>query len=695
MNANRQTAVVIGGLIALAAAVGAIVFALSGSQGVTWFVLIGIPVIVVVGIMLYVRGVIAQSGTSEEQFVRTRGRSVSEEYQSTLRRIQELRTAYPNWEPQVDARLESIGGDFESQGVRFDLDTGAFDLNSVGSADIQEFERLSGEIEGIDETVASTFREFVNTELSRMDRTRSRLDEVDLVESAGTFDQLTGTESVPDCRDRLDGAREETTAAVETAVETVREMGRGEARASDVNAIDRELDAATAALDQYDFESATESILEARDQLREQFSGSFEASQDAMLRLIEQVEQANVEGAVEAGSMDDLRRIKSTVDGIDSALDLAELSQLRAELREVCVDMIETMEQEIDANARRLREAELPSGYYTEPAVVGEQFTDTLSSIDDLDAFTDRWTDVAVELKEAHETTESKAAVVDAYDDVAERIERTLNRQGEVTGDDLPMRYPDQFLGLYFRQNEGVEFDPSVPLLRRADVESYGLAVDVSYERGSETPRTATLELNGGGYDETVTVETRVAGTASFESVPAGTHTLSAAPGDDEFGQIERELQVDGDSTVAIEFTERGLREQVCADIDVDIESVLPEMEPRLESLFSEEGYVSSTMQLPVQSSFAPCLLAVWGERTNRGLCRDGEEIIVYDHSQLTQELTNVLRYNVEAGEQLRYDDLRRNFLSAPVPDGVIRDVIGSVESDHSVTPAEAGIKIQ
>ena len=695
MNANRQTAVVIGGLIALAAALGAIVFALSGSQGITWFVLVGIPLIVVVGIVLYVRGVIAQSGTSEEQFVRTRGRAVSEEYQSTLRQIHELRTAYPNWEARIDARLESVGGDFESQGVSFDLDTGAFDLNSVGSADIQEFERLSGEIDQLNETVESTFQEFVNAELSRMERTLSRLEEVDLVQSAETFDQLNSNEAVPDCRDRLDGARAETTASVETAVETVREMGRGEARASDVNAIGRELDAATAALAEYEFESATESVLEARDQLREQFSGSFEDSRDAMLRLIRQVEGANVESAVEAATMEDLRRIESRVDGIDSALDLAELSQLRAELRRVCVDMIETMEREIDANARTLREAELPSGYYTEPAVVGEQFTDAFDNIDDLDAFTDRWTDVAGELREAHETTESKAAVVDAYDDVADRIEQTLDRQGEVTGDDLPMRYPDQFLGLYFRQNEGVEFDPDVPLVRRGDVETYDLGVEVTYEHGSETPRTATLELNGGGYDATATVETRVAGTASFESVPTGTHTLSAAPGDDDFGRIERELRVDNDSTVSVEFTERGLRDQLCADIDVDIESVLPEMQPRLESLFDQEGYVSSTMQLPVRSSFAPCLLAVWGERTNRGLCRDGEKIIVYDHSQLTQELTNVLRYNAEAGEQLRYDELRRNFLSAPVPDGVIRDVIGTLDGEHSVATTQAGITIQ
>jgi len=695
MNANKKTAAIIGGLVILAAVLGAVVFALSGSQGITWFVLIGIPLIVISGIVLYVRGVIAQSGTSEEQFIRTRARTVAEEYQSALRQLQELRTQYPNFEPRIDARVESIGGDFSTQGVNFNLETGAFDLGSVGNSDLQEFERLSGEIQRVDDEVESAFREFANEERSRTEDALSRLAEVDLVDDAESFNELGADHDLPACRDQLDGARERATKHFETSIATVREMGRGETRARDADPIEQALDAATAALDQHDFEAATESILEARDQLRSQFSGSFEDARDEIQNLIRTVEREDVDPFVDAAQMDDLRRLKSTVQKIDSALDLAELSKLRAELRQICVGMIETMQSDLDANARTLRNEDLPPGYYTEPAVVGEQFTDSLETIDDLDAFADRWRTVADELRDAVETTQSKAAVVEAYDDVAERIEQTLQQKGEVTGDDLPMRYPDQFLGLYFRQNEGVEFDPGVPVLRRGDIETYDLDVDVTYERGSETPRTATLELSGGGYNQTEIVETRVAATTSFESVPEGRHTLSADPGDDDFGDVERTIRVDGGRTVSVEFAERGLREQLCADIDADIESVLPEMRPRLESQFDQEGYVSSEMDLPVQSSFAPCLLAVWGEKTNRGICRNSGTVIVYDDDQLTRELTNVLRYNIEAGDQLRYDDLRRNFLTAPVSDDVIRDVIAEIDSEHSVETTQTGLEIQ
>ncbi len=695
MKPNKKTATIIGGLVTLAAALGALIFVLSGSQGITWFVLIGIPLILVGGITVYVRGVIAQTGTSEGQFVRTRARVIAEEYQTVLRQINELRLRYPNFKPQVDATLDSIGGDFNAQGVRFNVETGAFDLGNISDGDIQEFERLSSEVERVDKQIESEFREFANEEISRIDQALNRLYEIDLTKDTDSFSALSDGQDVPLCQDHVDGVRDQATTNVEGAIATVREMGRGEARASDVNQIEQELDAATAALDQYDFEGATESILEARDQLREQFSGSFDSQQDDILNLIKTVEQANIDPFVEASEMDNLSNLKSTVEGIDSALDLPELTLLRAELRQICVGMIETMQSDLDSNAQTLRTAELPPGYYTEPAIVGEHLIDSFDSINDLNAFADHWRTVAEELRVAVDTTQTKAAVVSAYDDVAEQIEQTLEQKGEVTGDDLPMRYPDQFLGLYFRQNDGVEFDPRVPVLRRGDIETYDLAVDVTYERGSERPRTATLELNGGGHNETKTIETRVAATASFEAVPKGRHTLSADPGDDDFNYIEREIQIDDNQTVTIEFFERGLREQLCSDIDADIESLLPEMRPRLESLLDQDGYVSSEMDLPVRPAFAPCLLAVWSEQTNRGLCRDTTEIIVYDNGQLMEELTNVLRYNIEAGDQLRYDDLRRNFLSAPVSNEVIRDLISQIDSKHSVETTQTGLEIQ
>lgn len=693
MNPNVKTALGIGLLVVLAAVAGAGVFVWRGSQAATWFVIIGIPATVVTAITLYVRGVVARSGTSEQQFVETRARSTGEEFQEAVRQVNDLQDSYPKWTPGIDARLQSIEGDFRGQSVTFDLETGAFDLGSgVKNAELQEFERLSNEIDDVEATIKSAFHEFAEEELTTIEDALKRLEDVGVIQIDRLY-SLEEDESVPEYQDTLELARTEATETVETAIETVREMGRGDERPSSVGTVDKDLEDAAAALEDDEFGRAVESVLDARDRLRDEFSGSFEEERDAVLDLVDAVRRANIDGHVDAEYVDEVDRIESTIEGLDSALDLAELSRPRSELRRTCVDIVASMERDLERDVRTLRDAELPSGYYTEPAVVDERFVDKLDDIDDLDRFSEEWVDAATRLRDALDTASTKAAVVDAYDDVVGTIEDKLDQHGEVTGDDLPMRHADQFLGLYFRRNSDVEFDPDVPVLKRGDVETYELGVDIAYERGGET-RTATIEVTGSGYNETATVETRVAGSTTFEEVPAGTHTISAEPGDGAFAVAEREVAVDRDTSIEIEFTEQSLRDQVCSDVDADMEELVPEMESRLESIFREEGYVSTEMGLPVRDSHAPCLLAVWGEHSGYDLCRDGDEIVVYDRGELERELTNVLRYNIEPGDQLRFDELEQNFLSAPVPTTVVRDVVVEIDSEYDVTTTKTAIEV-
>ena len=695
MNANTKTALAIGALVVLASAVGAGLFVWSGSQAATWFVLVGIPLVVVSGITLYVRGVITRSGTSESQYVKQRARNVAEEFKDLLRETNDLRTNYPGWHPGVDAQIESIAGDFSTQGVDFDTESGAYDLSKkVASAEVQEFERLSAEVTDLRETIEDEFHEFAKGEFQRVDDALERLEDVDLTTDTQLPARPPNGVPTAECQDAIDALRREADDQMTTAIATVREMGRGDTRPEDLDAIERELSDAETALEDHDYEKSVEAILEARDRLREQFSGSFEAERDAVVDLVDAVNDAGIEEFVDTTYVDDVRSVEATVTDLESALDLAELTRARANLRRTCTDIIAAMERDLENHVRTLRNTDLPPGYYAEPEIVEQRHVDELEDLDDLGRFTDRWTDVADRLVTALETASTKAAVVDAYDDVAETIESELSSTGSVTGDDLPVRHAAEFLGLYYRKNQSVEFDPDGPTVYRGDVETYDLEVEVTYERGGPT-RTATLELSGGGHESTETVETRIVDTATFEDVPEGEYVLEADPGDEAFTPVEREVVVGEGATASVEFTERGLRERLCGDVDADMESHLPQVRSRLESLFEEDGYVSTAMDLPVRSKQAACLLAIWAEREGLDATQADGEVVVYDREQLERELTNVLRYNVEAGDRLAYDDLERNFLTAPVPPSVIRDVVESVDTEHSVRTTETAIEME
>ncbi|MFB6070070.1 MAG: hypothetical protein ABEJ76_03525 [Halanaeroarchaeum sp.] len=694
MNSNLKTILGVGGLIVVAAAVGAGLFLFTGFQEGIWFTVAGIPIVVVAGVAMYVRGVISRGSTSEQQYVRKRGRGVAEDFQTHLRDLRDLENTYPRWSPTVDAQVESIADDFGRQGVDFDLETGSFEMRgAVEDADVQEFERLESEIDAFRSEYVDEFVDFVETEFDWMREGRNRLNDAGVVSDDGRV-VAPSDGTVAGYRDSLEAARSDTDEVLTDAMDQVREMSRGETRPGDVDSIEAELDQAADAMEANDYRRAVEAILEARDQLRDQLSGSFSEERDALSDLVETVRASDVDRHVDAEYVEDVEEVGRAIDSLDSGLDLAELTRHRSTLRRTCIDMIASMEGDLDDAAATLRDADLPPGYYSEPGIAGETFIDELGDIDDLDAFTDRWETVADELVDALDTAKTKAAVVEAYDDVADTIETKLQSTGTVTGDDLPVRHGDQFLGLYYRRNDGVEFDPETATLRRGSVATHDVTIELAYARGGDARR-ATVDLEGGGYAETAVAETHVATTVTFEDVPEGTYTLRADPGDESFAGIEREITVDADQTRSVEFAERSLRDRVCAETDADMDAHLSEIGQRLASRFESEGYLSTAMDLPVRDEHAPCLVATWAEENGHAAAAADGDVVAYDRQDVAREIENVVRYNLEEGDSLSFDGVRSRFLSVPVPDAVLRDVVAGLETDRDVRTTDSTITVE
>ena len=695
MNVNRKTAGLLGGLVLLSSLIATAIFLLSGSQGVIYFAMVGTPLIVVIGVGAYVKGVIAQSGTSEEQFVSKRARAVAQNYQDTLRQLNDLKTTYPNWNSGVDAQVKSIAGDFDNQGVKFDKESGSFEISdSVKNSDIQEFERLSGEVTSLEENLQEDFTQFASSQLSEMNNVLRKLNEVNLIRSAETISTNPGND-LTEATNTIDDARNTCRNSIDTAIETVRNMSRGETRADDVESIDRELENANSFAQQNQFDSSLNSVLEARDKLRDQFSGSFEEKMDDIKNLIQAINQSNVEKYVDPDSVDELSSIEDSVSNVDSALELGELSQIERRARRVAEDMIASIEHELDKKATKLEQVDLPTGYYSKPNALEERYLSQLEETDSLEQFTQIWINGITDLTDELNIAQMKYSVVDAYDDVENTITEKLNSSGKVTAKDLPMKNADQFLGLYYRYEDGVELVQDGTVLRRGDVETYEINIQISYEKGSEEQRTATIVLDGGGYNKSKSITTRVAGSITFEEVPQGEITLSADPGDDEFGTITRNMMVNNDNEIDLSFSERGLEEQLCENIDADLEAVLSDMQGELNDLFAENGYLSTEMSLPIQDRYQPCLFAMWGKETGNSICRDGDDILIYDASNIRSQLENVLQYNAEPGEVLEYGQIRRNFLSAPLPDSVIKTEIMDLHSEHDLEPINGGIEVK
>jgi len=283
---------------------------------------------------------------------------------------------------------------------------------------------------------------------------------------------------------------------------------------------------------------------------------------------------------------------------------------------------------------------------------------------------------------------------VSGYDRIEPQITETLKKEGVVTGEDLPVgELEEQFLILYYRNHMNrVEYDPGGPrLVSSTGTESYTVSATIEFGVGGDE-RELTVRLTGETHTAEETAVTPFATTVSFDEVPYGEYTLEVIPDSQEFGPVTREITVDDDLEIDIELTQRTLREQLCEGLDIDIEHTLSEFSSRLEEQFETEQYLHSDMSVPIADEYVPCLLVSWAEENGYTVAREGDEITVFERERVQKELENVIRYNLEEGETKSFAALRNNFLSAPISDTMLTELVeGSTEHD-AVRIDETGI---
>jgi len=700
MKDRTRTVLGIGVLTLLIAAVGAGVFVFVSTKLGVYVVVGGVPLVLVGSAAAYVRGTVGGDGNTG-QYVEQRTKQVGESLRDVWRSLDAIETEYPRFSVDtLRSRAESLAADYEAQGGSFDRDSGSFSVGSeAANAELQELERIDGELTTLAADRDDELYEFVTTQLASVESSLAALADAGLTGEPPRYEEpptpAEGAPSGVDYRDVVGDAlfdyREDADAFVADAIDRVREIRRSATGPIDEQAVESRLDAAADARRDGEYATAVDDVLEARSELESELSGSFDAERDALLSLAGVVLESDADRFVAVDPFDTVETVERELEALDSALDVEALTRHRESMRAATREIVEALDAELGDAVRSLEAEDLPAGYYTRPAVADEDPVATFRSTDDIAALEREWRAVVERLVDAVDAMETKATVVEAYPDVSETIDEELRASGTVTAEDLPVRHAEQFFGLYFRRNPDVEFDPDAPSLSRGSVESYSVDVAVSYDEGSEDKRTAVVELsNDGGFEAREVVETHLVGSTTFEDVPFGEHTLAVEPREDEYVPVERSIQVDEDVDVTVDVAQQSLYDQLVGDEEATIRSQVEEFGPRLADRFADQGYLSTEMEFPITDEYVPGLLAAWADAEGYAIARADGVVYVYDGDQLSQEIMNVIKYNIDADETLPYDRLRSNFLSTPVPDEVIAELAAG--TGLAVTATDDGL---
>jgi hypothetical protein len=683
-NALRLVAVVL-----LAGAVGAGVLLATGSDIGVGLAGIGVPLVVAIGIAVYVQMTINQNATTPGEFVHDRARSAATTFRDEVTAYNRRRSQHPEWETgRLDTQVDQLVDDFAAAGVTVSPDDGTFEVDEPSNP--REFDSLEEAVSEFARQRDAAFEEFVESELRRADDALDRLAPDVLAAEEVESVPPSATPSDPDdAAATLSEARETARDTVERAAnrveETIQEYD------GDPATIRESLEQAESAAADGNIETAVAKIEQATSAAEAAVGEAFDDRREAVEALVETVDQSVVETYVDREHVDAVREVGDEISDVDTAMDRSALEDAERRLREHCRAMVEQLQSDLDANIETIQRADIPVGFYTVPAAAGHDYTGQLRSAEDLSAFRTTWVDAVGALTDAVETATEKASVADSYGMIADEIDETLRTTGRVEGSDLRVASPAQFMELYADANPEVEYDPSGPTLSApGGSETYTLTVTARLADNDGSQYEFRLDVDGESDNRTARATDYVATRESFERLPYGEYEVTATVDDGAFPTVSETVRVTADTELELAVERQSVADRVCGRDRDDVRDQLPTVAGELERTFDRESHLVPEMEFPVTDEYVPCLLALWAEETDHDARIDDGRVLVYDHDELVERVEHAVRQSVvDGGETLAFETIRSRYLSVPVSDDLLETVVRGAGLDVTVESGE------
>lgn len=683
-------------LVVVAGGLSAAIFVFQGSQAALYAQIAVVPLLIVVG-YAWVNRTVKSTGTSRTEFERRKIREVGEQFGETWQLAQRIEQEDESLVTDAEwNELEGHVSDLESIGIKFDRNSGSSDISRRNIGSLEEINNVQGQIDDLDEWLLTAVTQNakdrideVNTALEQLRSlvtdpktiAPSAVPQVGPESQTETADWEEAADTVSNCYRQADQLIEEACQGLqEAATSTDGSTATTETRIEDT--LSRAREAAT----QRRYRDAATTLLETRDTVQRDAADSFDTQREAIEDLLRAASTKSFDEHLGPAHHEDISDYKRELQELDDAIEISELRVLRDQVRSTCLDVVRELEAEVDAALEKLQGGDVPRGWYDHPDDADVDFLHRLRNTERTAAFQKEWEDAVDRLLAVLGELKPKASVVSGFDRIEPKIEQQLRSEGVVRTADLPVgELEEQFLGLYYRRHmDEVNFDPSGPRLSAVgDSATYDVHLTVSFPTGG-TERELSASLDGPGTDRTASTRTPLVGEVTFEDVSYGEYTLAVTPGPDEFAPVERTVLVDSETTIDVELDEITLRDRLCDGVDVDVDQVLSQMSGRFETTFDEERHLSTHMSFPVADEYVPCLLAAWATQQGHEVVKQNGDVIVFEPQRIRKEIENVIRYNIGEGESKTYEEFRNNFLSAPVPDHTVTDLIRS-SSEHEV----------
>ena len=678
MRSTRRDALLAGGVVVGLAVVGIAVFLLSGSETAVLFFVAGVPVILIVGGVIWHRRETRSSGTDSPR-IKSMTDDLAGDVEELFTTYQRLADEETPWDPTGHAEaVQEIRRDLDNRGFEVAPDGGAVDVEVVeysmgmGAVDSQQ-----ENVRNVLDSLKSGYRDDVEAEIETMNDQLDRLIGENLLDpaAADAIDGVGGAGMDPQrLTDVLRERRNTFRDLLDDAVGRVHDVtGPG--------VVDWQTVAGRVNKGRY--AAATDLVVEPGDGETPDI-GPKKAD---LLDLIDAATSSVATQYADSSRVEALESVRSEVEAIDSVYEAEELeTTLRSQAVQTCIEIVGDLRGKLIDYVEMFSGPEIPEGFFERPSVLDRSLEEQLLNASDLEAFRTRWSGIVDDLAAALSTAAEREGALRAYDDIVDMVERTLATDGEVTVADVPYDPAEPIMRLYDHRNTDVTFlENRVALTQGADIagQEFDLGVDVRLDPPESREVTVAVAIREETHRRTRPIDG--AGRISFDGILGGEATVTASADDDRFGSRETELVLDRDRTVELQLAEETAIEQLCAGVQTNAELLLSEVEDDIAARYETEQYLTDGMDLGVEDEYVPCVLALWADDAGLSVRVEDDSVLVYDRQRMQNQLVDLTEQRVGNGEELAYEEIRERFLKPPASEDLIRDILAQAELDVEV----------
>ena len=675
MKSTRRDALMAGGVVAVLAVVGVALFLFSGSGNAVLFFVAGVPVILIVGGIMWHRRETRTTATTSPR-IESMTDDLADDVEKLLVTYTRLGAETP-WDPSgyADA-IDDLRRDLENRGFEISTDGGVDVEVTDYPMGIGAISRHRENVRGIRNDLESGYRADVEAEIESMNDQLDRLaDEGLLDDGAGGIDDLAGIGTEPGRLTEAFRRRRQTFLDL---------LDDAEGKVHSVTGQRAEWGQVENAVGAGRYEVATDLVLEPGGAE----APDVESRKAELLDLIDVVESSVATQYADASRLDELSAIRSEIEAIESVYEAEELDgSLRSRTGETCIGIVLDLRSELTGYVETFTDPDVPGGFFDRPSVLDRDLKSELLDVADIAEFRTRWTGQVDDLALALDDAAKREGALRAYGDVVDAIERALATDGEVTTADVPYDPAEPIMRLYAHRNADVTFLPAKTVLTQgSDIagQEFDLSVDARLDPPETREVTASVTIREETHRRTRSVDG--SGRIRFEGILGGDATVVASTDDDRFGSRETDLVLDRDRTVELQLAEETAIDRLCAGVQTNAELLLAEVDDEITARYETEAYLTDGMDIGVNYEYVACVLALWADDAGLSVHVDDDDtVLVYDRQRMQNQLVDLTEQRVGSGGELAYETIREQFLKPPASDDLIRDILTQADLDVDV----------